>query len=132
MEAVKKILVVDDEPDIIMYLSTLLEDHGYEVLTASSAEQAREILAEGAPDLLCLDIMMPKQSGIAFYKELRLDDRFKDTPTMFISAFSLARDFSGQGFRKLIPDSRIPEPEAFIEKPVRPGVLIETVGKILG
>ena len=129
----KRILVVEDELDVRAYLQALLEDHGFEVEAVGSAEEAREILGrDGPPDLLCLDIMMPKQSGIALYQECKLDERYRDVPAIFVSAFSLARDFHGQGFRKLIPDERVPEPVAYIEKPVKVERLLDAVERAVG
>jgi len=126
-EEVRKIMIVDDEPDILLYLDTLLQDHGYRVIKAESAEEAWDKLREDKPDLLCLDIMMPKQSGIALYKKLKTDPYFKDVPTIFISAFSTAKDFTGRGFRKLVPDREVPEPEAYLEKPLNISSFLSTV-----
>jgi len=123
----KKILVVDDEPDIITYLDVLLENNGYRMLQARSAQEAFSVLKMIKPDLICLDIMLPKKSGLALYCDLKLDEDLKDIPTIFMSAFSLARDFQGKGFRNLIPDPRVPEPEAFMEKPVKAEKLIEII-----
>ncbi len=128
----RNILVVDDDPDIRTYLTVLLEDKGYKVLGAESVKEARAIMEESKPDLVCLDIMMPRQSGIALYSEFKLDDRLKDIPTIFISAFSLARDFYGDSFRKLIPDTRVPEPEAYMEKPIEADKLLEIIGRTVG
>ena len=71
----KKILIVDDEPDILMYLTTFLMDNGYQPLQARSADEAFAVLEKQKPDMICLDIMMPKQSGSALYQKIRLDDR---------------------------------------------------------
>jgi len=128
----KKILIVEDELDVRMYLQALLEDSGFEVSAASSAEEARAMLRKSAPDLICLDIMMPKKSGIAFYQECKLDDNLKDIPAIFISAFSLARDFHGRSFRKLVPDERVPEPAAYVEKPVKVDKLLEVIERTIG
>ncbi len=128
----KKILVVDDEPDVVAYFDMLLDDHGYKVLQARSAKEALAIMEKNRPDLICLDIMMPKKSGIAFYHEFKLDDRFKSIPAIFISAFSLARDFYGEGFRKLIPDTSVPEPLAYLEKPVQVEKLLEVIKQTIG
>ncbi|MFO8057053.1 MAG: response regulator [bacterium] len=117
-EEKKSIMIVDDEPDILLYLETLLADQGYRVIKARSAEEAWEKLREDKPDLFCLDIMMPKQSGIALYRNLKLDPLYKDVPTIFISAFSTSKDFTGKGFRKLVPDREVPEPEVYLEKPL--------------
>ncbi len=128
----KKILVVDDEPDILTYLTVLMENNGYQTFQALNAVEAMQKITEIKPDLITLDIMMPKKSGIAFYRELKLNQQTLDIPVIFISAFSMARDFMGPGFRKLIPDMDIPEPEAFIEKPVDIPRLLEMINKILG
>ncbi len=128
----RNILVVDDDPDIITYLTVLLEDKGYKVLGAQSVREAQVILEKSKPDLVCLDIMMPRQSGIALYSEFKLDDRLKEIPTIFISAFSLARDFYGDSFRKLIPDTRVPEPEAYMEKPIEADKLLEIIERTVG
>jgi len=128
----KKILVVDDEPDITTYLQTLLEDNGYLVLKAHSAREAMEIIEKETPDLISLDIMMPKRSGIAFYQDLKINEDTKGIPAIFISAFSMARDFSGMGFKNLVTDSRVPEPEAYFEKPVDIPRLLKVLEEILG
>ena len=127
----KKILVVDDEPDIIAYLDVLLDDHGYKMFQARSAKEAFSIMKKIKPDLICLDIMMPKKSGIAIYCEVKLDETLKDIPTIFISAFSMARDFYGKGFRNLVPDPRIPEPEGFMEKPVQAEKLLKIIERTI-
>ncbi len=126
-EEARSIMIVDDETDIVLYLDTLLRDHGYRVIQARSAEEAWEKLQEEKPDLLCLDIMMPKQSGIALYRKLKLDPLYKDVPVIFISAFSTRKDFSGRGFRKLVPEREVPEPDAYLEKPLNIGNFLSTV-----
>ncbi len=128
----KKVLVVDDEPDVITYLKTLLEDEGYEVISAENADEAMIRLLQEKPDLVSLDIMMPKKSGIAFYRTMKLDERTKDIPAIFVSAFSIAQNFKGESFRNLIPETEVPEPEAYIEKPIEIPKLMETIHTIVG
>jgi len=128
----KKILVVDDEPDILTYLTVLMENNGYKTYQAQNAVEALKTIQETKPDLISLDIMMPKKSGIAFYRELKLNHETSTTPVIFISAFSMARDFTGPGFRKLIPELDIPEPDGYLEKPVDIPRLLELINKILG
>jgi len=128
----KRVLAVDDEPDLLAYYASVLGDQGYEVVTAGTAEEARAWLEDAVPDVISLDIMMPMRSGISLYREIKLDERLKGVPAIFISAFSLARDFDERGFRKLVPDQRVPQPAAFLEKPVDPEKLVEIVGKVIG
>jgi CheY-like chemotaxis protein len=131
-DGAKKILIVDDEPDLGTYLAVLLGDRGYRTFQARSTEEAWKALPMILPDLICLDIMMPRQSGIALYSRLKKDPRFKNVPAVFISAFSTARDFTAAGFRKLIPDRDVPEPEAYLEKPVDAARLVAVIAGIIG
>lgn len=126
----KKILIIDDEPDVALYLKTLLEDHNYETLTAHNAETGFEVALEASPDLICLDIMMPKKSGISLYKELKENKILKDIPVVIVSGVESAYSFKGPKFRKLIPDSKIPEPAGFFEKPINVPALMEFLTKV--
>jgi DNA-binding response OmpR family regulator len=65
----KKVLIVDDEPDVVTYLTLLLENDGYTVYSASSAEEGFDLVEIVEPDLVCLDIMMPKQLGLSLYEK---------------------------------------------------------------
>jgi len=113
-----RILIVDDEDHVLLYLTTLLQDHGYDVISTADPLKAFELAKKEQPDLICLDIMMPRKSGVSLYKEFRRDDTLKNTPIAIISgvggiAYGFKRDF-----RKHLPDQNIPEPEAFFEKPI--------------
>ena len=126
----KKILIIDDEPDVALYLKTLLEDNNYETLTAHNADTGFEIALEGSPHLILLDIMMPKKSGITLYKEIKEHDRLKNIPVVVISGVESAYSFKGLKFRTLIPDTDIPEPLAFFEKPVNASALVDFIAKV--
>jgi len=126
----RKILIIDDEPDVALYLQTLLEDHNYKTLTAHNADAGCKVALEESPDLIFLDIMMPKKSGISLYKEFKENETLKDIPVVIISGVESAYSFKGPKFRKLIPDSRIPEPAAFFEKPVNAAALMEFLAKV--
>jgi len=113
-----RILIVDDEDHVLLYLSTLLQDHGYDVISSADPVKAFELAKKEQPDLICLDIMMPRKSGVSLYKEFRRDDTLKNTPIAIISGVgSIAYGFQ-RDFRKHLPDRSIPEPEAFFEKPI--------------
>ncbi|MBW2350305.1 MAG: response regulator, partial [Deltaproteobacteria bacterium] len=64
----KKILIVDDEPDIIAFISVVLEENGYSSISASNGIEGLELLRKEKPDLVLLDLMMPKKSGIAMFQ----------------------------------------------------------------
>ena len=125
------IMIIEDEPDIRVYLSTALEDNGYNVVTADEDESVISIVNEKKPDLVILDIMMPKRSGISIYRELRKSDQTSDIPIILMSGMVPAKDFMTSGFRNLINDEMIPLPEGFIEKPVRLDELFTLIKKLL-
>jgi CheY-like chemotaxis protein len=128
----KKVLVIDDEESITTYLSTILDDHGYDVLTAIDAEEGARLARDEKPDLICMDIMMPKRSGLNLYQEFKLDADLKSTPVMFISAFNRVRDLRDpQAFRRMITNPEVPQPEWCMEKPIRIAEFVEVVERLL-
>jgi CheY-like chemotaxis protein len=128
----KKILIIDDERSIVIYLTTVLEDHGYVALSALDAEEGAVMARRERPDLVCMDIMMPKRSGIALYQEFKRDPVLGSIPVVFISAFNHIRDLRDPvAFRKMIPDAKVPQPEACLEKPIQVPTFIATIEGIL-
>lgn len=131
-EKTPTVLVVDDEPDIVTYLTTILEDNGYRTRSAGDADSALSEMRARLPDLICIDIMMPRRSGLSLYQQVKTDPDLKNIPAIVISAFSRLEDFTGQKFRRLFPDESVPEPAFFIEKPVNVAHFLETVELALG
>ncbi len=127
----KKILVIDDEPDMVTYLSTLLEDNGYEVITASDGEEGLEKVKAERPDLVSLDLLMPNKTGIKMYRELRKDPDIGNTPVVMVTGFG-KDDVPSMDFKKWIHERSIKGPEAYIEKPVQPEVMLSAVKKAIG
>ncbi len=127
----KKIMIIDDEPDILIYLITILEDAGFETCTIEEDDQVMETVQSEQPDLIIIDIMMPKRSGISIYRELRLSDKHKNIPVAFISGIASAKDFMNNEFRKLIDDEAMLPPDGYIEKPVMVEDLIKLVEKLI-
>lgn len=84
----KKILIVDDEADVVAFLRSLLEDNGYETCTAEDGDAALEVLEREHPDLITLDLMMPKITGTRFYRKLQQKREFQDTPVIVVSALA--------------------------------------------
>ncbi|MFC1662414.1 response regulator [Gemmatimonadota bacterium] len=121
----KTILVVDDEPDARDFFTTVLEDNGYSVVTARDGTEAIQRLEESIPDLVTLDITMPEKSGIAVFRKLKEDDRFKGVPVIIITGVS-------DDFKQFISTRRqVPPPEGYISKPVEAGDLIAKVEELL-
>ncbi|MGD2215280.1 MAG: response regulator [Gemmatimonadales bacterium] len=114
----KKVLIVDDEPDVVSYLEMILQDNGYETLAAANGNEALELLRSEKPDLVTLDISMPEASGTRFYVELKKDPELSSTPVFIVTAIT---GFGGDkyGYEKFISQRRlVPPPEAFFPKPI--------------
>ena len=119
----KKILVVDDEPDILTFISTVLEDHGAEVTTAHNADKAIELARSVKPDLVTLEITMPGKDGGHVFEVIRNDPELQQMRVCIISG--------KPELRRLIYDRAVPPPEGFMEKPITEDGLLLNVRKIL-
>jgi len=123
----KKILVVDDELDMRIYVSTLLETNGYKPLSAVDGKEGLEVARRDKPSLIILDVMMPKESGISMYRDLKTDQQLKDIPVIMLSALSKKTFFHSQRVLNEYQGENIPDPEAYIEKPPEPEELLEAI-----
>ena len=122
----KTVLVVDDDPDAREFLTTVLEDNGFATAMAKDGTEALSKINEQTPDLVCLDITMPEKSGVAVYRALKEDDRFKDIPVIVITGVS-------DDFKQFISTRRqVPPPDGYISKPVDHEQFLSTVNKLLG
>ncbi len=88
----KKLLLVDDDPNLILLVKDYLEFRGYEVVTAENGREALEILASELPDMIICDIMMPEMDGYAFVTELRKQNQASWIPVLFLSAKGQSQD----------------------------------------
>jgi len=118
---IKKILIADDEPDILEIVGYNLQKEGYEVHTAKNGDEAVELAKKIKPDLLILDIMMPKKTGIEVCEILRAQTAFKETLIIFLTAMS---DESSQ-----ITGLEIGADD-YVNKPISPKVLVSRVNAL--
>jgi len=128
----KKVLNVEDDVDITTFVSTVVEENGYIPIVAKDGEEGMRKVREERPDLIILDILMPRESGIKMYHELKMDPSLKDIPVVMLSAVSKRTFLRSQTALTEFGDETVPEPQAYLEKPVEPGDLAEIVKKILG
>jgi len=127
----KKILTVDDDPDIIAFVKTVLEENGYMPLVARNGEAGLAMVREEKPALVILDVLMPKQSGIRMYREMKFDEDLKDIPVVVLSGIAKRTFLRSQEALTEFGDDPVPEPEAYIEKPVEPEELAEVIKKLV-
>lgn len=119
----RKILIVDDEPYILNILDFSLDAEGYRVLQASDGEEALRLAQEQIPDLVIMDVMMPRQDGFETCKQLKEDVRTADIPIVLLTARNSREDRSrGEDVKA----------DGYITKPFSPQRLLDTVQDFLG
>jgi two-component system alkaline phosphatase synthesis response regulator PhoP len=127
MKAAKKILLVDDDPDFVEGAKIVLEKSDFEVITAFSGKECLERIREKRPDLIILDIMMPKKSGFEVCKELKSDIEYNKIPVVMLTA--LKQKLSRTSYS--IAEGLELEAEDYLEKPIEPKELVSRIKKIL-
>lgn len=120
-ETTKTILVVDDDPDTLTYLTTVLQDNGFATMSAKDGTEALKRIEEKRPDLVTLDISMPEKSGVAVYRAIKENDQLRSIPVIITTGIS-------EEFERFISTRRqVPPPEGYVSKPVD---LAEFLGKV--
>ena len=127
----KKILVVDDELDMRIFLCNLLGNCGYHPIGASNQIDGLQKAKEEKPALIILDVMMPKEEGIRMYRQLRADKNLKQVPVIMVSTIDKKTFSRCQKFQSTPSDSGIPEPGAFIEKPIETEELVMQIRELM-
>jgi two-component system phosphate regulon response regulator PhoB len=139
----RKILIVDDEPDVVIFLRSVLEENGFASISAKDGVEGLEVLRKERPDLVLLDLMMPKKSGITMFQELRKDPTMSSTPVVIVTGVSEVTgvDFRNFMYKQPLRDekkfvettglTKYTIPDGYIEKPIDPDELIEVVKKAL-
>ena len=123
----KTILVVDDEEDVRKFLSVALLEAGFNVVTANDGLEALQKVKEHNPDLISLDLVMPKHSGATFHHNLQKDKNWSKIPVIIVTGH--ARDDLGKADLKELTMSG---PGIYLEKPVKPNNYIAAIKKLLG
>jgi CheY-like chemotaxis protein len=119
----RRILVVDDEDDVRVFLTTVLEDAGAETLEATDGEEAIGLMVREKPDLVTLDLSMPGKDGVETFVEMRRHPDVKEIPVCVVTGHP--------EFRKVIYDRPVPPPEGYMDKPVDEEELVSNLRRIL-
>jgi CheY-like chemotaxis protein len=125
------VLVVDDEPDVVSYFSSVLEDAGMTVLTALDGDQAKKVLEKNRVDLISLDLVMPRKSGIRLFMELRRKPEWSRIPVVFVTGHARDPEVK-QDIEAVMEDSTLIGPDLCLDKPVTPESYLGNICRILG
>lgn len=127
MEKEPYILVVDDDPDILDGITTILESQSYRIDTARDGKKCLEMIANEKPDLLILDLLMPRMDGWGVIREMRSEPRFVDIPIMILT--TVIEDASRRRYE--LETGMAMDVQDYIQKPARPDDLINRVERLI-
>jgi CheY-like chemotaxis protein len=121
----KKILIIDDEKDMRVYLEALFRKAGYETESAADGDQGVWLAEAHKPDLITLDVLMPKKSGVKAYRGLRTSDKTAGIPVIVLTGLTRSDDFFGNL-------GELKQPDAVVEKPIDREAFLGMVEELIG
>ena len=128
----KKVLVVDDDPDVRSFVVTVLEENQYIPLVAKDGVEGFEVIEKQQPDLVILDVLMPRGSGIRLYHKMKTDDNLNHIPIIMFTGITLRSFLKSQKALDEFNGGEVPKPDIYLEKPVEPEELVAAIKKKLG
>ena len=121
----KTILVIEDEPDVLDFIQALLQDNGYDVVSAVDGEKGLAAARSHKPDLITLDISMPEKSGVKLYRELKGDPDLGTVPVVMVTGVL-------SEFKQFISTRKqVSPPEGYVSKPIDKDLLLKTVADLI-
>jgi two-component system phosphate regulon response regulator PhoB len=127
----KKILIVDDDPDVRLFNTTVVEEIGYRALEAADGNEGLRLIKEEKPDLVILDVMMPRQTGLRLYRELKTNRAYKGIAVIMLSGISPRAFARSQRALTEFGGKLVPDPDIYLEKPVDADKLTQAIGMML-
>ncbi|MBU0743034.1 response regulator [bacterium] len=127
----KTVLVVDDEPNVRDYLAMILQDAGFNVVTAGDGREALELVRREPPDFISLDLIMPNMSGHKLLYELRRDKKLARIPVLVVTAHA-GDEMGKEDLQDLLDNRVISGPGTYLEKPVNPKSYVQSIKRALG
>ena len=123
--ASKKILIVDDEPSVVAYLMAFLGDNGFDTVSAANGREGYEKACAEKPDLICLDITMPEESGVRMYRKLLENPETENIPVFVVTGIS-------HEFKSFIETRKqVRPPAAYFDKPIDQQEFLQKVKDVL-
>ena len=126
----KKVLVVDDEMDMRIFLSTVMKTSGYETVTTREGADGIRIAREIQPDLVVMDVMMPGEGGVQMYRCLKTDPDLAHIPVIMVSAVESRTFYHYLNMLNSRLTTPVPHPAAYLEKPIDPEDLIRAAAAV--
>lgn len=125
MADTKKILIIDDEADVITYLATFFTDNGYDTISANNGKEGVQKAIAAKPDVITLDVSMPEESGVRALRDLQENEVTKNIPVIIITGVS-------SDFKRFIETRKqVHPPEGYFEKPIDRDKLLEKVNELI-
>ena len=135
----KRILIIDDEPDSVSFIRSILEDNGYESISSRTGVGGMELARKEKPDLILLDLIMPEKGGISIFQELKRDPGLSHIPVIVVTGMT---QITGVEFRNFMGREKGQEtkeplgtirtaPDGFVEKPIDPSALVKAIEDVL-
>jgi CheY-like chemotaxis protein len=125
------VLVVEDEPDFAALLRSILAGAGYSVETAYNCDDAILAVHKQRPDIITLDIQMPRKSGALFYRKLKADPAFRHIPVVVVTGLTHNDKDMENTVRAFLEPDNVPHPQAYVEKPVDGPRFLKTLEEVL-
>ncbi len=125
----KKVLVVDDEQDVCVYLCRLFEENGFRATSAGNGDEALKAVEKEKPDLITLDLSMPKTSGVRFYQNLKSRPELAGVPVVMVTGVT---GVGGSRDTEHFFNTRrqVPPPDGFVAKPIDPEEMLQLAKKL--
>ena len=127
----KTVLVVDDEEGVRIFLRTALKKAGFHVETAADGLEALAKVKVSPPDVISLDLVMPKKSGAKFFHEIRKDKKLQHIPVVLVSAHT-KDELGKKDFDDIMSGETVQPAESYLEKPIKAEVYVDSIKRALG
>jgi len=128
----KTVLIVEDELDMRIFISTLLETSGYAPVMTRDGKEGLTKARDVSPDLIILDVMMPGEGGVQMYRQLKTDQNLKAIPVIMLSAVARKTFTHYLNMVNARLEKPIPGPDAYIEKPPEADELLQIAARLIG
>lgn len=146
----KKVMIIDDDKNTVRFITVALEENGYDAVSAYDGKEGMDKVVVEKPDLIILDVMMPKRTGFVVFKQLRKKDETKEIPVIMLTGvasclneldskkddtFEAPYDSLRESLRKAIQQMReegVVKPDMYVDKPIDPDELISKVNELIG